>query len=118
IVAIQKSRAVTNSRGSKRAARQIDHETRAERVTLIVIEQKEILGRREVSQSAGDRALAFNLLPRISQMKSAPAKQERGPRRNFEGSNARSGNSQGKENIRIAQRVVIEEILCTGTEVV
>jgi len=83
-----------------------------------VIEQKEISRRREGCQAPGDRALPFDFLPRISQMKSAPTKQERRARRNFEGSNARPGNSQGKENIRVAERVVIEKILYAGAEVI
>ena len=87
-------------------------------MALIVIEQKEIRGRREVSQAASDRALPFDFLPRISQMKSAPAKQQRRARRNFECSDARPGNSQGKENIRVAQRVVIEKIPYAGAEII
>ena len=87
-------------------------------MTLIVIEQKEISRRREVSQAASYRALPFDFLPRISQMKSAPAKQERRARRNLECSNARPGNSQGKENIRVAQRVMIEKLLYAGAEVI
>src|SRR2546425_7149502 len=51
-------------------------------------------------------------------MKSAPTKQERRARRNFECSDARPGNSQGKENIRVAQRVVIEKIPYAGAEII
>ena len=41
VIAVEKSRTVMNVRRSKAAAGKIDHETRAERVALIVIEQKE-----------------------------------------------------------------------------
>src|SRR5438132_12140801 len=51
-------------------------------------------------------------------MKSAPTKQERRAGCNFECSNARPGDSQRKENIRVAQRVVIEKIVYPGAKVI
>src|ERR1051326_5453 len=118
VVAIQKTRTVSNGGRSKSAARKIKHQTGAQRMALIVIEQEEISRWREVSQPASDRTLSFKFLPRISQMKSAMAKQERRARRNFQCSNARPINGQGKENIRVAELVVIEIISHTRTEII
>src|ERR1700694_437483 len=51
-------------------------------------------------------------------MKLTAPKQERRPRRHFEGPYTRPRNRQGEEDIRIAQRIVIEKVLRAGAEVV
>jgi hypothetical protein len=74
-----------------------------------MIEEKKICRRRKIRESPGDRALALGVLVRVSEIKLTALEELRRTRRQLQCTNARAFNGQGKEDVRVAQRVVIEE---------
>ena len=117
-VAIKQAGAIADVCGNIAARRQVDRKAGTQRVSLIMIEEKQILRWREVSQSTGDRTLSLRKLVRVGEIELTFLEELRRPRRHLERSNPRSFNGQRKKDVRVAERVVIEEVLRRSVEVV
>src|ERR1700730_19153084 len=116
-VAIKKARAITDVCGNIAARRQRNSQAGSQGVALIVIEEKKVCRRTEVCESPSDRALSLGALMRISEIELPTLEELRRMRRHFEGANSRSFDGQRKEDVRVTQRVVIEEVLRGSMEV-
>src|SRR6266481_5851166 len=109
-VAIEEARAVANIPGDITACRKVNRKAGAQGVALVVIEEEEICRCREIRQSAGDRALSLCVLVRIGEIELAPFEELWRACRKLEGTCARALDSEGKEDVRVAERIVIEKV--------
>ncbi len=82
-----------------------------------MIEEEEVCRWREVRQSTSDRALPLCILVRIGEIELTTFKELRRTRRHLKRTNARAFNGQWKEDVRVAERVMIKEVFCSGMEV-
>src|SRR5882672_3839566 len=110
-VFIEESGAVAQIPGRERAPRQSGAKADAERISLVVVEEKKSLVRRcEIGETTCDRSGAFDELMGIGQIKLEAIRDARRPRGQFPTVNACAIDRQRKENVGIAEHVMIEEI--------
>src|SRR6266446_8672623 len=110
-VAVEESGAVAQIPGRERAPRQGSAKADAERISLVVVEEKKPLVRRsEIGEATSDRSSAFHELMRIGQINLEAIRDARRARGQFPTVNAGTIDRQRKENVGIAEHVVIEEI--------
>ena len=116
--AIDKTGAVVCVEVSPGAPRQREINPGRECVALVVIEEEVAFVRRlEVGQAASDSARAFRVLIRISRMKLGASREARRVHRAFPSPDAGAIDGEGKENVGIAQNVMIEKVFCASAEV-
>src|SRR5258708_31548071 len=116
-ITIEKTGTVTHVSGYVTLRREIHGKAGAESITLVVVEKKQIRRRRKIRQSAGDSTLTLRPLMRVGEVKLGMPKQLRRSRGNFESANPGPLNRQGKEDVDIAQRIMIEEVLYGGAKI-
>ena len=110
-VAVKESGAVAQTRGRERAPRQRRVKADAERVSLVVVEEKKSLVRRsEIGEATRDRTSTFHELMGIGQINLEPICDARRVRGQLPTVNAGAVDRQRKENVGIAKHVMIEEI--------
>src|SRR5882724_2296644 len=110
-VSIEESRAVAQIPRRKRAPRQSGVKADAERISLVVVEEKKSLVRRsEIGEATRDRPGAFHELMGIGQINLEAIRDARRARGQFPTVNAGTIDRQRKENVGIAEHVMIEEI--------
>src|SRR5690349_12461111 len=118
-VSVEEPRAVGQVRRRPTPPGQRNLPAKAERVALVVVEV-EIAGalrNLEVSETAGHGAGALHPLPRVGEMQLGAAQQARRAHAGLPAANASALDGQREKNIRIAERVVVEEIARAGSEV-
>jgi len=82
-----------------------------------VIEEEQICRWSEVCQSARDRALSLRVMVRIGEMELTSLKELWRTRRQLERTNARAFNGKWKEDVRVAERVMVKEVRRSSMEV-
>src|SRR6478752_6331729 len=116
--AIDKTGAVVCVEVSPGAPRQREIDPSREGVALVVIEKEVAYVRRlEISEAAGNSAGAFRVLIGIGGMELGASCEPRRVHRAFPSPDAGALDGEGKENVRIAQNVMVEKVLCAGAEV-
>src|SRR6267378_3871108 len=110
-VAVEESGAVAQIPGRERAPRQSAVKADAKRISLVVVEEKKSLVRRcEISEATRDRSGAFHELMRIGQINLEAIRDARRARGELPTVNAGTIDRQRKENVGIAEHIMIEEI--------
>src|SRR5436309_13409135 len=110
-IAVEESGSVAHIPGRERLPRQSDVKADAKRISLVVVEEKKSLVRRcEISKAARDRAGAFHELMGIGQINLESVRDARRARGELPTVNAGAIDRQRKENVGIAEHVVIEKI--------
>lgn len=118
-VAVEESGTVRNASRCPAPLRKSHRKDTAQRVPLVVIEEKVAARRgREVGQPARDAALAFRVLMRVGHVQLSSMQKLGRTRRRFPPANARLSDGQGQEDVRVADDVVIEEVPRSGPEVI
>src|SRR2546425_3234751 len=108
---IEESRAVAQIPGSERAPRQRGAKAHAKRISLVVVEEKKSLVRWcEIGEATRDRSGAFHELMGIGQINLEAIRDARRARGQFPTVNAGTIDRQRKENVGIAEHIMIEEI--------
>src|SRR5271156_6236621 len=116
--AVRCSRLDGHIRGGKCLHGQVRIEPDIRRIALVVIEREIPSGWAEIREAAIDRAVSVGRLIRISQV-SLPHTPELGrPDGEFVALYQRTVDGQGQEGVRIADVVVIEEVLRLGMEMI
>ncbi len=105
-----KARAVVEVRPAEPSARQQDIEAGAQRVPLIVVERESPFGRREVRQPAAHAANAVGVLVRIGHVHLSSMPRARRANGQLPSADQRAVDRQRQEHIRVADRIVVEEI--------
>src|SRR5258708_29944534 len=110
-VFVEEPGAVTQVPGRECAPRQSGVNADAERISLVVVEEKKSLVRRsEIGEATRDRTSTFHELMGIGQINLEPICDARRVRGQFPAVNAGAVDCQRKENVGIAKHVMIEEI--------
>src|SRR5882672_492033 len=110
-VSVEKSRAIAQIPGRERAPRQRGAKADAKRMSLVVVEEEKSLVRRsEIGEATSDRSSAFHELMGIGQINLEAIRDARRARGQFPTVNASAIDRQRKENVGIAEHVMIEEI--------
>src|SRR5882762_11336721 len=110
-VFIEESGAVAQMAGRERAPWQSSAKADAERISLVVVEEKKTLVRWcEIGETTRDRSGAFHELMGIGQINLEAIRDARRARGQFPTVNASAIDRQRKENVGIAEHVMIEEI--------
>src|SRR6266705_580404 len=118
-IAIQKAGAVSKIAGDPAMPAHIGTKSNAEGVALIVIEKEGAFCRRaEVRKASGDGPHAFDRLVRIRQVEVRALKQSWRSQRALKSANANALDGQGKENVGVADNVVVEKVMSAGAEIV
>ena len=116
--AVGEPRADVHIGGGKRLARQVRVEPDIRRIALVMIEREEAGGRTEIGKSSVDRAVSVGCLIGIGQVGLTDAPELGRTNGELVALNQRAVDRQGYERVRVADVVVIEEILRLGVEVI
>src|SRR6266536_5438010 len=93
-------------------------EDAAQGVALVVVKKEiSLFGWREVRQPSRNRTACFGILTRIYQVCLSKMQEPRGAQGNFPSPDASQLNGQGKKDIGIAKRIMIEKIAGPGTKI-
>src|SRR6266536_736985 len=99
--------------------RQLGTESGTQGVALVVIEKEKAFFRwAEIGESPGHGALAFHGLMRVGYVNVGTLKQARRSHRALKAADANVVDGQGEEDVRVAQRIVVEEVARASPEVV
>src|ERR1039458_617647 len=117
-VAIEKSRTIVERQGGEATPRQIAFHPGRKRVALIVVQIKPSSGRRrKIRQPARYGPEPLSLLVREHQMGVVTVENQRRADGCFQASDAGRLNGEWQEDVRIADGVVVKEILRSGVKV-
>ena len=116
--AVGEPRADGDIGGGKRLARQVRVEPDIRRIALVMIEREEAGGRTEIGESSVDRAIAIGRLIRIGHVGLTDIPELGGTNGELVTLNQRAVDRQGQKRVRVADVVVIEEILRLGVKVI
>src|SRR6476646_3517956 len=119
-VAIQEARAIREIDGTPSAPRQGGPHAGTQRIALIVIEKvvRAALRRRKIRQAAAHPAAAFSVKTSVRQVPLQSVKQFGRARRRLPTVDASAHQRQRKEDVGVAQDVVIEVVARGGAELV
>ena len=115
---IWETRPIIRVRRQPRPPRQSYISSRAQRVPLIVIQQKQTTRRIERGEAARSFTPALRALTRIRRVNLAAPQNRRRPYRNLPAIHARALYGERQKNVGVAQCIVIEEISALGVKVV
>src|SRR2546425_2368397 len=117
-VSIEKAGAIIGIEIGRHTPWKLEVEASRKGVTLIVIEKEvTLLGRRKVSEPAGDSTSSLRVLMRISKMEFCAASDYRRIDAAFPAANPRVRDRKWKEDIGIPQHVVIKKVSGTSPEI-
>src|SRR5258708_208297 len=85
---------------------------------LIVVQEEAAGGWGKVGKASTDGALALGAEVCVGDMNLAAVEQARGTQRDFPAADARMIHRHGEEDVRVAEHIVVEEVLHAGAEVV
>src|SRR6516162_8759685 len=109
-IPIRKSRPVVHIRGRVGTPRQADISSHVQRVPLVMIQVSAALSKTEISQASGDVPTASRYLIRVGQIDLSALVKPRRTQGEFPSLNERALNGDRKENVRIVEVIVVEEI--------
>src|ERR1700734_4040381 len=116
--AVRESRADVHVRRDEGAPRQVRIDTNIRRIALVVIECEETGRRGEIREAPIDRSVPVCRLIGIGQVSLANTPELGGANSELVALNQRGVDRQGYKDVRVADVVVIEEVLRFGVEVV
>ena len=109
-ISIRKSRAVVHICGRIGAPRQADISSQVQRIPLVMIQVSAALSKAKIRQASGDVSTAEGNLIGVGDVDLSTLVQSRRVQGEFPSLNDRTLDGDRKENIRIVEAIVVEEI--------